>query len=50
MGSGSVLKVARDLGRNSIGIELSPEYIDLAKEKLGFYQKSLFSEEVYEVK
>ena len=50
LGSGTTMKVARDLGRNSIGIELSDEYIEKAKEKLGFYQKSLFSTEVYEVK
>ena len=47
LGSGTVMKVARELGRNSIGIELSPEYLDKAKEKLGFYQKNLFSNEVY---
>jgi len=29
-GSGTTLEVARDLGRKSIGIELSPEYCDIA--------------------
>jgi len=47
LGSGTVMKVARELGRNSVGIELSPEYLEKAKEKLGFYQKNLFSDEVY---
>lgn len=50
LGSGTTMKVARDLGRNSIGMELSEEYIKLAKEKLGFYQKSLFTKETYEEK
>ncbi len=50
LGSGTTMKVARLLGRNSIGCELSPDYLKLAKEKLGFYQTALFSEEIYEVK
>ena len=33
-GSGTALKVARDLGRNYLGIELNPEYIKLANERL----------------
>lgn len=48
LGSGTTMKVARLLGRNSVGMELSDEYIELAKEKLGFYQKSLFGDETYE--
>jgi site-specific DNA-methyltransferase (adenine-specific) len=34
MGSGTTAKVARDLGRNFVGIELNPEYIKLAKKRL----------------
>jgi len=34
MGSGTTLKVAGNLGRHSIGIELNPEYIELAKERI----------------
>lgn len=33
-GSGTTLKVARELGRNSIGIELNPEYIKIIKRRL----------------
>lgn len=38
MGSGTVAVVARDLGRDYVGIELNPEYVELAKLRLG--QKS----------
>ncbi|MEW6557227.1 MAG: site-specific DNA-methyltransferase [Elusimicrobiota bacterium] len=35
-GSGTTMKVARDLGRNSIGIELKEKLISIIKKKLGF--------------
>lgn len=35
-GSGTTMKVARDLNRNSIGIEMKKELIPIIKEKLGF--------------
>jgi len=34
-GSGTTLKVARELGRNSIGYELNPEYESLIRVKIG---------------
>jgi len=34
MGSGTTALVARQLGRNYIGIELSPEYIKIAEKRL----------------
>jgi site-specific DNA-methyltransferase (adenine-specific) len=34
-GSGTTLKVARELGRNSIGYEINPEYESLIREKIG---------------
>lgn len=34
-GSGTTLKVARSLGRKSIGIELNPDYIDIIRERIG---------------
>lgn len=50
LGSGTTMLVARELNRNSIGIELSDEYYEKAKQKIGFYQKPLFGEIIYEEK
>jgi len=36
LGSGTTMKVARDLGRNSIGIEIKKSLIPIIKKKLGF--------------
>lgn len=47
LGTGTVMKMARELERNCIGIELSEEYIEKAKKEFGYYQKGLFSEETY---
>jgi site-specific DNA-methyltransferase (cytosine-N4-specific) len=43
MGSGTTALVARKLGRKSIGIELNPEYAELAARRLA--QQSLLAEE-----
>lgn len=40
VGSGTTLKVARDLGRDGLGIELSPAYAQLARERSGYVQVS----------
>jgi site-specific DNA-methyltransferase (adenine-specific) len=34
-GSGTVLQVARALGRRSVGIELNPRYVKLARRRSG---------------
>ncbi len=34
-GSGTTLKVAKELGRNSIGYEINPRYTELIRDKLG---------------
>ena len=39
-GSGTTLKVARDLGRNSIGYEINPDYEGLIREKLGAIEET----------
>lgn len=36
VGSGTVMKVARELGRNSIGIEIKKSLISIIKKKVGF--------------
>jgi site-specific DNA-methyltransferase (adenine-specific) len=37
-GSGTTLKAAKDLGRNSIGIELNPAFLPIIEEKVGDVQ------------
>ncbi len=37
LGSGTTLLTARKLGRNGIGIELNPEYAQMARKRLGEY-------------
>ena len=45
-GSGTTMKVARDLGRNSIGIEIKKSLIPIIKKKLGFEgQSDLYHQE-----
>lgn len=39
MGRGTVLKVARKHGCNAIGIELNPEYVEIAKKYIGWSKK-----------
>jgi len=38
-GSGTVAKVARDLGRFSVSIELNPEYVEMIKKRMRFYEQ-----------
>jgi len=42
MGSGTTLKVARKLGRKTIGYEIDVELLPIVKEKLGIAQTKLF--------
>jgi DNA modification methylase len=46
MGSGTTAVVARRLGRHFIGIELIPEYVAMAKRRLGKGDLPLFDEQV----
>ena len=41
LGSGTTTKVAKDLGRNSIGVELNPDFLSVIKDKVGITQKTL---------
>jgi site-specific DNA-methyltransferase (adenine-specific) len=46
VGSGTTMKVARNLGRNSIGIEIKKSLIHIIKKKLGFDgQNELYNQE-----
>jgi len=42
MGSGTSIIVARRMERNAIGIDIVPEYIEIVKDKIGPYKKTLF--------
>lgn len=42
-GSGTTLRVAVNLGRNAIGIELNPEYAALAERLIGQTQPALIA-------
>ena len=44
VGSGTTLLVAQRLGRSGIGIELNPEYIEIAKWRLNSVQLKLVME------
>ncbi len=42
LGSGTTTKAAKDLGRNSVGIELSPQFLKIIEEKVGVGQCDIF--------
>lgn len=44
LGSGTTAKVARELGRYSVGYEINKDYVSVIKRKLGADQDSLFKE------
>ena len=45
MGSGTTNLAARNLGRHSVGYEINPEFIEIAKQKLGVNQPDLVGTE-----
>jgi len=49
LGSGTTMKAAKDLGRNSIGIELNPKYLKRIEEKVGIKQSDMFNSAKFEV-
>jgi DNA modification methylase len=49
-GSGTTMKVARDLKRNSIIYEINPAYIEIIKDKVGWSNTTLDSEVIYDIK
>jgi len=49
LGSGTTMKAARDLGRNSVGIELNPKYLEIIEEKVGVDKNGMFNNVRFEV-
>lgn len=45
VGSGTTNEVAQQLNRNSVGIDILPEYCELAKERTAHYQYRIYEEE-----
>jgi SAM-dependent methyltransferase len=39
LGSGTTVAVARELGRHGVGCEINPEYVKLARERIGKAEK-----------
>jgi modification methylase len=49
-GSGTTMKVARNLGRNSIIYEINPAYIEMIKSNVGWNNTTLDSEVKHDIK
>jgi len=49
MGSGTTLQVAQRMGRNSIGIDIMQEYMELTHERLGLQLQLLEEDGTYEI-
>jgi len=49
LGSGTTMKAAKELGRNSVGIELNPDYLTRIEEKVGVKQSDMFTGTKFEV-
>ena len=49
LGSGSSMRAANELNRNCVGIELNPEFLEIIKKKVHFYQNDIFSENKFEI-
>jgi len=49
LGSGSTMKAANELERNSLGIELNPDFLERIKEKVKVNQSDIFQENNFEI-
>jgi len=49
LGSGTTSLAARNLGRNSAGYEVNPDFLPVIQEKLGLRQKMIFDEAEFEI-
>ncbi len=49
LGSGTTTKATKNLGRNSVGIELNPKYLKIIEKKVGIKQGDMFNNTKFEV-
>jgi DNA modification methylase len=49
LGSGTTVRVARNLGRNSLGVEINPQYLPLIKQRLAMGQEEGIDAEEIEI-
>ena len=49
LGTGTTIKVAKQLNMNSIGYEIEPDLLEIIKEKTGVYQNTLFKDDEFEI-
>jgi site-specific DNA-methyltransferase (adenine-specific)/site-specific DNA-methyltransferase (cytosine-N4-specific) len=49
MGSGTTIFAANNLCRNSVGIEIKPDYFDLVKKTIVSKEQYLFEEDIYDI-
>lgn len=49
LGSGTTCLAARNLGRNSVGYEVNPDFLPVIQEKLGLRQKMIFDQAQFEI-
>jgi len=49
LGSGTTTLVAKNLRRNSIGIEINPGYLPIIKKKIGIVQRDIFRDAKFEI-
>lgn len=49
VGSGTTIKAAKDLNRNSVGIDINPDFLSIIKDKVGLTQQSLHENSTFEV-
>ncbi len=49
LGSGTTSLAARNLGRNSVGYEINPDYVEIVREKTGIDKAGLFQDAAFEM-
>jgi DNA modification methylase len=49
LGSGTTCLAARNLGRNSVGYEVNPDFADVIRQKLGLDRRALFEDADFEL-